>query len=376
MFTASVIRLNKAATVDRSIAVCETETTTCIDVRPLWMCDKHCVRQSQRDNVLFIPHMIYGIISFHLLHTRKFMARIDVFKHFLFMAFLSSHTLCEARAHTHTHTTTIHFSTTLLRRRLHRHTITQFSFVQSRFVLAFLYRCFLFSSHPFIGESICTRFAASLCGHRALVWVLRVFIHSNQKNIVIAYRPAKASSSHNNLTATEWTAHTIFSFFFEENLNARATTIARRTTNTFLLCAHTTTTTTITITTTTNANEFLCKYFSISSVDHNVWLLFRSGKKKKQRLILTLTQNTEDVEKRKNRTILVYRLNGGVHCAAVWRSKTESIVKTYNSIKYYSCTACATLRTHNRSLARSLASSLHPKRSKCRPPEYRVYIYV
>lgn len=160
MFKASMIRLNKAATVDRSIAVCETETTTCIDVRPLWMCDKHCVRQSQRDNVLFIPHMIYGIISFHLLHTRKFMARIDVFKHFLFMAFLSSHTLCEARAHTHTHTTTIHFSTTLLRRRLHRHTITQFSFVQSRFVLAFLYIsvfCFLHihsSVRAFVRDSL------------------------------------------------------------------------------------------------------------------------------------------------------------------------------------------------------------------------------
>lgn len=194
---------------------------------------KRCVRQSQRDNVLFIPHMIYGIISFHLLHTGKFMARIDVFKHFYLWLF-SLRTRCARRARTHTHTITVHFSTTLLRRRLRRHTITQFfsSCKPFRFGIFF----FVFSSvSAFVRDSLLWCVATCIGVSAARFYTLE------PKSIVIAYRPAKASSSHNNLTATEWTAHTIFSIY--EYLNARATTIARRTTNTFLLCAHTTNTT-------------------------------------------------------------------------------------------------------------------------------------
>lgn len=167
----------------------------------------------------------------------------------------------------------------------------------------------------------------------------RVFIHST-KVFVIAYRPAKASSSHNNLTATEWTAHTIF--IWTQNSNARATTTHNtrasiqfylhggRATDTFWLCAHTLPPPRPPPPTNQHTHTFSCKYFSISTVDHNVWLLF------KKRLNLTLTQNTKPTTrgKKKTRTFLA-RLNVGEQCArGVVIGKTESIVKTNSSVKH------------------------------------------
>lgn len=118
----------------------------------------------------------------------------------LFMAFLSSHTLYEARARTHQH----HDS--------------------------FLQYTVASSSHSrtvsVVGERICTRNSVLCVATVALVWVLRVFIHTKNKTFVIAYRPAKASSSHNNLTATEWTAHTI-SFLRARDHNAHHIALLR-----------------------------------------------------------------------------------------------------------------------------------------------------
>lgn len=116
------------------------------------------------------------------------------------MAFLSSHTLYEARARTHQH----HDS--------------------------FLQYTVASSSHSrtvsVVGERICTRNSVLCVATVALVWVLRVFIHTKNKTFVIAYRPAKASSSHNNLTATEWTAHTI-SFLRARDHNAHHIALLR-----------------------------------------------------------------------------------------------------------------------------------------------------
>lgn len=282
------------------IRVCETETATHFVV-----CSRECGTTDVCDKgnaIVFSSSRIWFTALYHFTcSTQGNLWLVLMYSYIvtLFMAFLSSHTLYEARAHTHQH----HDS--------------------------FLQYTVASSSHSrtvsVVGERICTRNSVLCVAANALVWVLRVFIHTKNKTFVIAYRPAKASSSHNNLTATEWTAHTIL-FLRARDHNAHHIALLRfyLFSTTIRRCGRRTHTHT-----NSHAESPKCiciNIFSILTVDHNVWLLFE------KRLNLTLTQNTERKEKKKNRTVLV-RPNGGAQCA-VWWSKTESIVKTNNSIKY------------------------------------------
>lgn len=126
---------------------------------------------------------------------------------FIYGFSLFAHVVWGARAHTYQRRSFLHYTVAST----HRHTITQFLVRASRSIVALLFLSSFFFLR-FVGECIRTRFAAVVRVATCIGVSAARFYTLEPKNIVIAYRPAKASSSHNNLTATEWTAHTRLSF--------------------------------------------------------------------------------------------------------------------------------------------------------------------